>query len=352
MVKLVVHIGHGKTGSSSIQETLLHNTPILARQGVKYLGMMLEYADVEGRLPWQRLDGSDAFFDGISASDASEQLYDVLNRCISDLRRDGFSLAIWSNEWLATRGAHVYPALKKIKDSGTDIEIQCYVRRHDRWIQSAYIQWGIKDKSYEGPIKTFEEWLEEFGERDISFAPTLHFWDDLFASRLRVFNYDSAGDVVEHFLRSNGISGASLIKENVTPDQVLLAAQSVFNGRKRRRVSPIEFGPVSRFVTRADENGAVLPPLDLLTPSVGSLQEIVASRRDDIEDVNRFLLRSGEPSLSFASPPTQPAHPTPWEMDQWILKLVYSLAEETVQLRKQTDSLRAQLVALQDHKAI
>ncbi|MBX3571718.1 MAG: hypothetical protein KF694_05135 [Mesorhizobium sp.] len=352
MVKLVVHIGLGKTGSSSIQETLLHNAPILERQGVKYLGMMLENSDAGTKLPWQRMSGSNAFFDGMSASDASEQLYDVLNRSISDLRQDGYSLAIWSNEWLATRGAHVCSALKKIKESGTDVEIQCYVRRHDRWIQSAYLQWGIKDKSYEGPVRSFDKWLEEFGQRDISFAPSLHFWDDLFGNRLRVFNYDSAGDVVDHFLRSNGISGASSIKENVTPDQVLLAAQSVFNGRKKRRMPPTEFGPISRLVTGTDENGAVLPPLDRLTPSVGSLQEIVASRRDDIEDVNRFLLRSGEPSLSFASPVSQQAHPTPWEMDQWILKLVYSLAEETVRLRKQTDSLRAQLVALQDHKAI
>nr|WP_295464547.1 hypothetical protein [Mesorhizobium sp.] len=352
MVKLVVHIGHGKTGSSSIQETLLHNTQILARQGVKYLGLMLENADAGTRLPWQRMDGSDAFFDGMSASDASEQLYDVLSRCISDLRQEGYSLAIWSNEWLATRGAHVYSALKKIKDSGTDIEIQCYVRRHDRWIQSAYIQWGIKDKSYEGPIKSFEEWLEDFGERDNLFSPSLHFWDDIFGNRLRVFNYDSAGDVVEHFLTSNGISGVSSIKDNVTPDQVLLAAQSVFNGRKKRRMAPVEFGPVSRFVTRTDENETVLLPLDLLTPPVGSLQEIVASRRVDIEDVNRFILRSGEPSLSFASPASQPAHLTPWEMDQWILKLVYSLAEETVQLRNRTDSLEAQLIALQDDKAI
>lgn len=351
MVKLVVHIGHGKTGSSSIQETLLQNTPILSSQGIKYLGLVLEHADTESKLPWQRMGGSDAFFDGISAADASEQLYDVLSNCISKLRQNGFSLAIWSNEWLATRGAHVYPALERLKESGTDVEVQCYVRRHDKWAQSAYLQWGIKDKSNEGPIRDFDAWLEVFGQRDFLFSPSLHSWDDIFGSKLRVFNYDSAGDVVQHFLVANGISDVTPVTENVTPDQILLAAQSVFNALKKRRVRPVEFGKISRLVARSDENRTVLPPLDRLTPTVEVLHEIVASRQADIDDVNMFLARSGEPPLTFANPPVQAHHPTPWEMDQWILKLVYSLVEEIGQMRKQINALQADLKPSKDDKA-
>lgn len=352
MVKLVVHIGHGKTGSSSIQETLHLNMPTLARQGVKYLGLILENAEVERRLPWQRIDGSDAFFDGMSAADASEQLYGVLSESISKLRQSGFSLAIWSNEWLATRGAHVYSALEKIRESGTEVEIQCYVRRHDKWAQSAYLQWGIKDKSNEGPLRNYEAWLEDFGHRDFVFSPSLHYWDDIFGSKLRVFNYDAAGDVVQHFLIANGISGVTPITENVTPDQILLAAQSVFNARKKRRMAPVEFGPISWLMARSDENQTVLPPLDRLTPTAEVLHEIVATRQADIDDVNGFLLRSGEPPLGFDNPPMQAPHPSPWEMDQWILKLVYSLVEEIAQMRDQINTLQAVVKPSKDDKAL
>lgn len=351
MVKLVVHIGHGKTGSSSIQKTLLQHASELARQGVKYLGLMLEHATSPSRMSWQNMGGSDAFFDTKSASDANNELYSVLLGEMSRLEKDNVSLAIWSNEWLATRGYQVLPALSELRGRGIDIEAQCYVRRHDEWAQSAYLQWGIKHKSYEGPLRDFESWLPVFGQRDFRFGPSLKTWDEVFGANLRVFNYDSAGDVVQHFLAANGISNIAAAKDNVTPDPVLLAAQSVFNGRAKRPVLPMAFNQINRLARKADENQSVLPTLDYLNASDEALADIVESRKDDIKEINHFLLRSGEPLLSFDKPVRRAPHPSPWEMDQFILKLVYSLAQETVQLRNQVTALEAQLNTQKDDKA-
>lgn len=62
MVKLIVHIGNGKTGSSSIQETLLAGRQALADQGVVDLGLMLEHGQNAVCPAWQQRSESDAFF--------------------------------------------------------------------------------------------------------------------------------------------------------------------------------------------------------------------------------------------------------------------------------------------------
>lgn len=287
----------------------------------------------------------------MSELDANEGIFDVLLDEIYNLERNGNRIAVWSNEWLVTRSRHSLPALRMLKARGIEIEIQCYVRRHDEWVQSAYLQWGMKHKAYEGPLREFKDWLPIFGERELRFAPSLQIWDHEFGSQLKVFNYDAAGDVVQHFLRVNDISGLTAINDNVTPAPEMLAAQAVFNSRNMRHVFPVEFESVRRLVKQSDENRVTLPPLDHLTANVETLMKIVASRQDDIEEINRFLLRSGEPLLSFDKPVQQARHPSPWEMDQLILKLVYSVVEEFTQLKGQVAAIQAKLDAQKDDKA-
>lgn len=62
MVKLIVHIGNGKTGSSSIQGTLLAGRQALADQGEVDLALMLEHGQNAVCPAWQQRSGPDAFF--------------------------------------------------------------------------------------------------------------------------------------------------------------------------------------------------------------------------------------------------------------------------------------------------
>lgn len=341
-MKLVVHIGHGKTGSTSIQQSLLNANGNLETQGVKYLGMMLEHARTPEKRSWQVPSGSDLLFKKIPPDVANADILAVLEQELALLHDEGVSRAIWSNEWLLTRRRSVLPALTALRDQGFDIEIQCYVRRHDKWAQSAYSQWGIKHKSYEGPLRDFKSWLPVFGDKDFRFTPDLLIWDRVFGEGFKVFNFDAAGDVVQHFLHINGVFGVSSFQENITPDPSIVAAQAVFNSRKRQHVFPTAFDGMLRRIERSDENRSILPTLDKLNPSAETLQNLVADRQDDILQINHFLERTGEPLLSFASPPKQSLHPTPWEMDQVILKLLYVLVEEVEQLRAMIRKLQAE----------
>lgn len=345
MVKLIVHIGNGKTGSSSIQKTLLEAHARLAAQNVIYLGIMLEHARNVVRPAWQFVGGSARFFDETPSETATAQLIDLLDEELHKLAGEGITKAIWSNEWILTRPQAILPCLQELQHRGVPVEIQCYVRRHDKWAQSAYAQWGLKHKSYSGPIRDFATWLVDRGDRDFRFAPSLEVWEGTFGADLRVFNFDKAGDVVQHFLAANGIKDIPSINDNVSPDPVVTAAQAVFNSRARAAVLPAAFDRLRALAEKSDENAAYLPTLDQLAPSAATLGDIVRDSAEDIARIDALLQRSGEPVLSLDPAPQPLGHPSSWDMDQLILKFIFGLADEVAQLSEQVANLQAKVAA-------
>lgn len=343
MVKLIVHIGHGKTGSSSIQESLQIAETELSRQNLCYLGIMLENANTKEKLPWQVKSGSNHFFTKISPQVANSQLLDVLSHELNELSQQGVSKAIWSNEWLFSRSQFVQNALEQLREKGYDIEVQCYVRRHDKWAQSSYAQWGLKHKFYNGPIKSFEDWINIFGDRDFQFGPTLNIWHSMFGEKFRVFNFEMSRDVVKHFATINGIENLITVHDNVSPSPVQTAIQAVFNSRFSDPVLPNKFDNFQEMFNKADENQVLLPDLNNLFPSVDVLEKLVQDRTDDIREVNALLIKNRELPLTFDVKPKQMQHPSPWEMDQMLLKYIFGLSEEIFRLRQEVAMLRREI---------
>ena len=74
---LTIHVGFGKTGSSSIQKTLQENKLELQAQNVRYLGYMLEDCAATDRVKKPPI-GLDLFGDKDPA-EFSDLLYDVLS---------------------------------------------------------------------------------------------------------------------------------------------------------------------------------------------------------------------------------------------------------------------------------
>ena len=340
-MKLLVHIGHGKTGSSSIQGALLSGEAQLTAQRIKYLGLMLERAVTQGRKPWQVGIGSNTFFNQTPVPKAIQDLAETLDGELRTLQGAGYDTAIWSNEWILERPQRVIPALQTLAASGVEIEIQVYLRRHDKWAISAYTQWGLRHKTYTGPIQSFDTWA---GAKPVAFGKfynLLEPWLNAFPGRLRVMNFDAAGDVTEHFLRINGITGIEAVTENVSPPPTVVAGHAVFNSRQRREMPPHEFDHVLNLIKRTDQMQSVLPTLDKLMPQPAALEKFVQDRADDVDKINALLLESGEPPLSFEGDPKEARHPASWEMDQFMLKMIYALFEEVGALRNQVNALKA-----------
>jgi len=261
------------------------------------------------------------------------------------LKIDGYRLAIWSNEWILERPDKVLPVLLDLEKSGIDLEIQAFVRRHDKWAASAYTQWGLRHKIYAGPILPFDQWLAKIGNNITNFFPVISRWSNAFPERFRIMNFDAAGDVVQHFTFVNGLKDIVSIHENVSPDAAFLLAQALFNTRSKAPVLPTAFDKIQALAHRADENRIILPRLDSLAPSAETLAALIRDRAEDIAEINKLLIRSGEPRLSFDTPPRQTEHPSCWEMNQLLLKLVFNLAEDVSQLKELIFALEKQLDA-------
>jgi len=340
LVKLIVHVGHGKTGSTSIQQSLQSAPLQLEGQKIRYLGRCLEHTRSATPKSWQRFNGSDVFFDQVKLETAHSELFEVLQAEMALMETEGGKTAIWSNEWILERPAKVLPVLVDLAAKGHDIEIQVYLRRHDKWAISAYTQWGLLHKTYPGPIIPFVEWVRRRGMAFARYHDVISPWALAFPKKLRVMNFDAAGDVTEHFLRINGITGVKALKDNVSPPTATLVSQVVYNSSKAGHVLRAEFERLIKPTDQWDETRSQVPPLDQLMPDAAFMAGFVAERAQDIEKINALLAEGGEPPFSFDKPPRTFEHPSPWEMDQFLLKMIFAMSAEMAKMRGQIAALQ------------
>ena len=299
-VKLIVHIGSGKTGSSSIQAVLEVGRTALLHHGAKYLGIMLEHAENEQRKPWQVRTGSDKFFYGCDALKANLQLYDVLKGALEAAEAQRIDTLIWSNEWLFEHAAHAAPTLMRLAIEGYEVKVQCYVRAHDGWARSAYVQWGIKDRQEYGVIRPFSSWLKgRTGGTSLRFYDALRPWADHFHDNLRIFNYDTKPDVVAHFLAVNCLPSLPSIKENVAPSLAETEMWALYNHRAFDGAPPAEFEQTLLAVRAMPDSYIELFELDRLLPSTYDLEQLRAECDPDRQSINLLLERCNEPQLQF-----------------------------------------------------
>lgn len=94
--RLTVHVGAGKTGTSSIQATLLSNQSELNEQGIHYMGLMLEQAPLKKYL-WQKQRDTEAFSE-LDGETRRQQALEVIRNSVKKFQDKGISHAIWSNE--------------------------------------------------------------------------------------------------------------------------------------------------------------------------------------------------------------------------------------------------------------
>lgn len=241
--ELIVHIGTGKTGSSSIQKTLSASQPILNAHGVAYLGLMCEESPAR-IYDWQKAGGWPELLSG-DRSLVGEKLLEVLLATIGLLRRGGMKRAVWSNESIFGNDKYIIPILQELKSRGVGVKVIAYIRRHDAWARSAYLQWGIKHKTYPGPIKPFKDWYKD---QKINFAGGLRPWLDEEWADIAVRNFDACEDVVKDFLAYYDLDEDEIVvrRDNETPNPVALALWTLFNTQIDEPVLPVQLQRVMR----------------------------------------------------------------------------------------------------------
>lgn len=336
--RLTVHIGAGKTGSTSIQFTLQRNREALTAQGTAYLGLMLEEVPgLAGQHDWCVAGRPQAYFQAPDPARADDEVVAAVLDTLRRLGADGIREAVWSNEAFLTRAGRIVAILERLQAAGVRLRILCYLRRHDGWAKSAYVQFGIRFKTYTGPLRPFADWA---AAQDLTFARHLRTWDRLFPGAVEVFNYDALPDVVEHFMATIGVTGLAAVAGNRTPPPPVLAAWAVFNGQREQRVMPHEFQALARPLGIVESSRREVPPLGALLPSEDDLARVRDDCREDLEALNTRLAQAGQPRLGDGAPPRPGSAPDGWGMDHLLLEMVFSLQAQVSRLEQEMARLR------------
>lgn len=145
-MRVVLHIGHSKAGSSSIQRFLIDNQAALLERGVATAGKDFEFSnETEIRRPpnfWLEDKAKDP-------ESAGAGIREALEKASQDRR---VKIAVISAE---TLGRRERAALFEGMADRFDLKVLHYVRRQDAWIYAAWKQWQVKAGL------TLEEWVEQ-----------------------------------------------------------------------------------------------------------------------------------------------------------------------------------------------
>ena len=333
---LVVHIGQGKTGSTAIQNALNSHRDVLLAQGVRYLGHMLENAGSDHPKAWQTLTGVDRLLHYMPDDQVAQEVTDVLTKALEEASATGVRTLVWSNEALFMRRVGVIRALSEIQDAGWGVNVVLYLRRHDKWAQSAYAQWGVRHKSYRGPVKTFKDWVSE---RPPRFADAVEEWDANLGDALTVINFDTVADAADDFLAHLGVDDIETARFYETPSTSILAAWAVHNSRFEPEILP---GDYMRILNAAKLLHADVPDVAdpvALFPNEADLADVLADASEDITRVNSVLAKKGSEPFDQSKPVKIKTAPTQWDMTRVMLTMLSAQQEQIIRLRKRIETL-------------
>ena len=232
MVELVLHIGMGKTGTTSIQNALLQNAAELSRHRTEYLGMWFTAVDVR----FEGLSGQKLFFgsspDQLTAY--ADQFADFLLARASQTENTRF---IISNESLFENVAALVPFVSRLRQR-VATRLIAYVRDPAEWLPSAYNQWMIFHKTNVGPIKQYSEAARQL----VGIYDNITIWSREYQDAFTLRAFEKSMNMVEDFgqlLAMQLNTETQRQQERVDLHESLLRA--IYNGRKSEETLPYVF---------------------------------------------------------------------------------------------------------------
>ncbi|MEP7158393.1 MAG: hypothetical protein ABI797_03125 [Chloroflexota bacterium] len=281
-IRLVVHIGAAKTGSSAVQDFLVRNVRQLARRGVLVPGNDLSVKVVDGNQNW--------YFQSLLSTGApgEQQVPERLRQLAQHCRKHRLSMIVVSAESLSTGPAS--PALFAPLREEFEISVVLYVRRQDEFLLAAWSQWFMKTEA------DFRGWLERATGTRGNWEAVIEPWAEaLPGANIRVRVYEPArltdGDVVTDFMNVLGVGLDGLERPdeerinrslNEVATQVAMRNPHLFSGRHDRDFTNFLRAYGERAATEPVNTGAFL--------SAAERRALVARYSESNEAVRRRYL--------------------------------------------------------------
>lgn len=298
---LVLHIGIGKTGSTSIQSALAKSKQDLLSNSVQYWGLNLESVETPQSefFPWQQKAGTTHLL-RLGKAQAIHQVDSALRKALVFLPANG--TAIWSNEGLYEQPEVIIPVLEKLIDEhSVTIRVIACVRSLSSWLPSAYRQWGVRHKTLRGRVPSFLTWAAE-RQSLLRYGSKLAIWDKRIGSKLELINFDSSEDIASAFLHRldcwpGGCPKVESTHAYATPGAAQLALWALVNNQRDEPTAPTAIQRLlqSSGLLQRKYHRFQFDRIEVNKESIRILQSLLA---DDQRLVNQMLTQRGEPVLN------------------------------------------------------
>ena len=331
-MRVIFHIGMGKTGTTSIQSALRNNAEELLSQNVAYLSMWFEEIDPA----FKGIGGFNLFNSGSEQEKAARA--DRFHAYLIDRSaREGIETFIFSNEGLFQAGPQLESFFRTLKALSLPMSFVVYMRDPTGWLPSAYTQWAIRHKTNDGSIQDFPT----AARRLISQYEGIRFWYQNFGDVLTVRRFETGFDVVQDFAATLGLmlpASETRKLERAEPADTLLRA--MFNTRFSTQVLPDRF---DRFVTNSSQ--APVPSLREMAERcfnhVGA-GDIIAEKRELFEYIRD---RIGFDFLDDA--PKQSEMPDECDLQRrvvdYLVEVTFDQAQQIKRLEQQVEEIKEQM---------
>ncbi|GAA2013656.1 hypothetical protein [Brevibacterium samyangense] len=353
-MRIILHIGMGKTGSTSIQETLEGSDAELQKHGIAYLGAMLEKSE-RRTAPWQhpsadlnaaysgfvqrgRVHGRERLLSEVcEAFDAAAAVYEAR----------GIHTLVWSNERFISHTALFLAIATALRNrGGHDVKAVAYVRRHENWQRSVFMQWHVKMKRNSGENLSFHDFVRR---KSLKFAPALEKWDYHFGEDFLLRNFDAVGSVSADFLSLLGIEPGTIpevrANDSITDEDALLRIlyNHVYNSGAH-----VDALDALRYV-KPDEIDFSADPWELarsVWPTDDDVRFVTDSTVEDRARVDALLDARGQTGLESSRVKTRDFDAEPAKVLSALFQMNVSLRHQVNKLTAQTRKLEARLDAL------
>ncbi|WP_417466242.1 hypothetical protein [Kordiimonas sp.] len=205
-IKLYLHIGYPKCGSTTIQEALFENRKTLRSRGYGICGRTLDLLGPKSKL-WFPVGYFKSHLDAAREGNAPD-LEPEFKALHARAKAAGLHSVIISAENLSAVQA---PALLACAKKYFDCRIIFYFRRQDDWLTSSWAQWQFKGG--EGLTAFIHRRLSEPGK--LLFKPVLesyleHFPREAFWVKLLSGKHLHGGDLCADFWQSIGVDAGAM----------------------------------------------------------------------------------------------------------------------------------------------
>ena len=184
--KIYLHIGYGKTGTSSIQDMMFHNKDIFKINSLYYPDIGL-WGSAHHHL--SQLPGQTNYIIEIKKN---------LIKIKEKFTNSDSNIMLISSENLCFTKRELIEKYRDVFD-GFDVQIIMYVRNQKHLIPSTYLEWVKSGWDYKGDIAEFFQ----FNKLSFDFLLRLSDWESIFGTeniKIRVYDKNLFEDVCINFL--------------------------------------------------------------------------------------------------------------------------------------------------------